>query len=58
LINEAISLLQETGSVEYAKNLAEKLMKEAWDELNQSLPESNAKYFLKLICQFVTKRSQ
>jgi len=40
LISEAISLLQETESVEYAKRLAEKLMKEAWEELDKCLPES------------------
>jgi len=40
LINEAIALLQETGSVEYSKRLSEKLMKEAWEELDKCLPES------------------
>lgn len=49
--------MHETNSIFYAKEFADRLMNEAWEELDQCLPESDAKYHLKLICEFVTKRS-
>lgn len=57
LIKEAIGILEESGSIAYAKKFADNLMKEAWEILDTCLPESEAKYSLKLICEYVTKRS-
>ncbi|KAL4448787.1 hypothetical protein ABPG74_012876 [Tetrahymena malaccensis] len=56
IVDEAIEIMQQSGSVKYAKHLANQIMEQAWEELDKSLPESESKYKLKLICQFILKR--
>ncbi|EAS02845.2 polyprenyl synthetase protein (macronuclear) [Tetrahymena thermophila SB210] len=56
LVDEAIEIMQQSGSIQYAKELASQIMEQAWQELDKSLPESESKYKLKLICQFILKR--
>ena len=43
LLKEAIKILIDNGSVEYARNRAAKMMEEAWKELDPVIPESKAK---------------
>ena len=43
LLIEAIEILKQNGSVEYAKERAAKMMGDAWQELSPKIPESKAK---------------
>ncbi len=56
IIKEAINILIEYKAVEYAKNFASKLIKEAWNSVNQVLPESNAKNYLKSLTNYLITR--
>ena len=49
--------MRDAGSIEYAQNLAARLTKEAWENLKECLPESEAKQNLRLVCEFVVKRT-
>jgi len=43
LRNEAIKIIKKYDSIEYAKQKARNLVKEAWDEVDEMLPKSKAK---------------
>lgn len=57
VIEEAIQLLKKTGSIEYAQQVADRLVKEAWNEVADILPNRQAKWYLKALSEFFTKRS-
>ncbi len=52
----AISLLENSGSLEYAKVVAEKIVLDAWKKLNRALPSSKAKSLLKEFADYVVER--
>jgi geranylgeranyl pyrophosphate synthase len=56
LRNEAIEIIKKYGSVEYAKEKARSLVKEAWDEIEKMLPESEAKKKLKAFAYYLIER--
>ncbi len=56
LVKEAISLIKKYNSIEYAKNLAQKLVKESWKEVEGLLPKSNAKKKLEALINYLIKR--
>ncbi len=56
LKREAIEILKECGAVEYAKNFAKKLITETWAEIDELLPESEAKKKLKAFVDFLVER--
>ena len=43
LLQEAIDILHESGSIKYAEDTANRMLKTAWDELEPNLPEGEAK---------------
>lgn len=43
LINEALQIIRESKSIEYCKVFSEDLIKASWKEIEQELPESEAK---------------
>ncbi|HVA82932.1 MAG TPA: polyprenyl synthetase family protein [Candidatus Aquilonibacter sp.] len=57
LIREAIAIIDKTNSKEYAKGVAEKIVKDAWAAVNKKIPESEAKSRLKQLAEFLIKRS-
>ncbi len=57
LIKEAIVILNKYGAIDYAKNLEEKLVKDAWKNVDKMLPDSNAKGILKSMTEFLINRS-
>jgi geranylgeranyl pyrophosphate synthase len=57
LIKEAIGILSKYGAHEYAKGLEEKLVKDAWKNVDAVLPGSAAKEKLKSLAEFLINRS-
>ena len=53
---EAISIIRKYGSIEYAKKYAHNLVKESWNEIDGSLPPSNAKEKLKAFASYLVER--
>lgn len=56
LRNEAIEIIKKTGAIEYAKNLAKKLIKDAWKEADAVLPKSKAKERLREFVNYLVER--
>lgn len=56
LIREAIELIKESGSIEYARSLSNQLVTRAWSELDDLLPDSEAKKNLKALAEFLVSR--
>lgn len=56
LISEAVRLIKKSGAVEYAKDFARDLVREAWEKLDGVLIESDAKIKLKGFADFVVER--
>jgi geranylgeranyl pyrophosphate synthase len=43
LLIEAIDILLNNGSIQYAKDRAERMMQDAWKDLDPAIPKSRAK---------------
>ena len=43
LIEEALRIIKESGALEYCKDLAEKMIEKSWKEVEEHIPESQAK---------------
>ena len=43
LIREAVSILEESGSIKYANDMAKDMVTQAWEELEVHLPENSDK---------------
>jgi len=56
LIDEAIEILKKYGSVEYAKSVASKIMKESWEEAEPLFEDSEAKNKLRRFVHFLIDR--
>jgi geranylgeranyl pyrophosphate synthase len=56
LIHEAIKILKDNGSIEYAKHRAADLLEEAWNELDQILPKSTPKTHLENLSKYLIDR--
>lgn len=56
LINEAIEIIKKYNSIEYAKEFAKKMVKEAWDEVDKLLKPSEAKEKLKAFAYYLIER--
>jgi geranylgeranyl pyrophosphate synthase len=56
LRNEAIGIIKECGSIEYAKEFASKIVKESWAEVDKLIPESEAKEKLKAFAGYLIER--
>ncbi|MDD5163652.1 MAG: polyprenyl synthetase family protein [Candidatus ainarchaeum sp.] len=56
VINEAIGIIKKNGSIEYAKEKAKTLVKNAWKKLSPVLKESNAKKTLKEFADYLIER--
>jgi len=56
LIKEAIDIMKETGSLEYAHGVAKKLVEDAWKNVEKHLPDGIAKEKLKLFADYLITR--
>jgi geranylgeranyl pyrophosphate synthase len=56
LRDEAIAIMKKYGSVDYSKEKARNMVKEAWDGINKILPESDAKEKLKAFAYYLIER--
>ena len=56
LIAEAISIMERYGAVEYAKEVARRLVREAWAEVDAWLRPSPAKEALRALARFLIER--
>lgn len=54
--NETIEIIKKYGSIEYAKEKAKAMVKEAWDGIEKILPESDAKEKLKAFAYYLIER--
>jgi geranylgeranyl diphosphate synthase type I len=56
LIDEAISIMEKYGSIDYAKKFARKIVEESWIEAEELIPSSNAKEKLNAFAKFLIER--
>ncbi len=56
MIKEAIGILEKHDAVNYAKNLARKMLKEAWNDAEKVLDESEAKRTLGSFMEYLIER--
>jgi len=56
MIKEAIGILEKYNAVNYAKNLARKMLKEAWKDAEKVLDESEAKKTLESFMEYLIER--
>jgi len=56
LRDEAIAIMKKYGAIEYAKERAKKLVKDAWGDIEKMLPESDAKKKLKAFAYYLIER--
>lgn len=57
LIDEALAILKKYNAAEYTTNLQEKLIKDAWKNVDTLLADSDAKKTLKSLTEFLINRS-
>lgn len=57
LIKEAIAIITKYDSKEYATKIAIDLVKNAWDDIDKSIPDSDAKSKIKELTEFLIDRS-
>ena len=56
-IREAIKIIEETGSIDYARTYARKMVENAWKKFEGVLKDSEAKKKLKLFADYLIERS-
>ncbi|MEM0149418.1 MAG: polyprenyl synthetase family protein [Candidatus Micrarchaeaceae archaeon] len=56
-IDEAIELISKSGAIEHSRELQEKIIKDAWNNVDKRLPDSDAKNHLKALAEFLINRT-
>ena len=56
LVLEAIQLVRKTDSIKYAKSVAKRIVKDAWDDFKPFLKESEAKAMLECFAEYMIER--
>lgn len=57
LINEAINILRNSGSLKYAKEMGCRLIKEAWEDVKNDLPDNIGKEKIRLLAEYIMSRN-
>lgn len=57
LLKEAIQIMIDNGSIKYAEQKAQNLMRKAWDDVEVFLPEGEGKKNLEALSTFLIDRS-
>ncbi|MDO8647209.1 MAG: polyprenyl synthetase family protein, partial [Candidatus Diapherotrites archaeon] len=55
-IDEAIAIIKKYKTIEYAREKANKIVKDAWAKVDKALPESKAKGIMKDFADFMVDR--
>ncbi len=58
LIDEAVTLIKKTGSIEYSRGVAEDLITQAWEGIKEFVPNGKPKAYLKAFSKYVVKRKK
>lgn len=56
IIKEAVNIIKSSGAIEYAKEVARNLVKDAWEKIDKILESSQAKNKLKMLSDFIVER--
>ena len=56
LRNEAISIMEKYGAIEYVKRFGQKIVRESWAEVDRLLPRSDAKEKLRAFANYLIER--
>jgi geranylgeranyl pyrophosphate synthase len=56
LRDEAINIIRDYGSIEYAKNYAQRIVSESWKDVDEVLSSSQAKEKLKAFADYLIER--
>jgi len=56
VIDEAIEIIKKYKTIEYAREKADQIVKDAWEKVDKALPENNAKGILKDFADFMVDR--
>jgi len=56
LIKEAIAIIKDAGSIEYAHQVAKKLVQDAWNSVAPKLPDNAAKEKLRIFADYLINR--
>jgi geranylgeranyl diphosphate synthase type I len=56
LIDEAIGIIKHSGAIEYAKEFARKMVREAWKDVEPMLPDNEHKEKIKAFADFAVER--
>jgi geranylgeranyl pyrophosphate synthase len=56
LRDEAISIMEKYGSIDYVKRLAESMVNQSWSEVEKLLPPSGARQKLVAFAEFLIER--
>jgi len=57
IIEEAISIIKESGAIKLSRDTANKMVLESWNEIDNEIKESEAKLYLKAFSEFLIKRN-
>ena len=57
LIAEGIEIIKESGSIKYAQEIANRIMKDAWEKMKNKLPESEAKSKIEAFTYYLINRN-
>lgn len=55
-ISEAIAIMQDTGSIDYAKKRAVEIVRDAWKDAEKTLPDTEGKKKLKALADYLIER--
>lgn len=55
-IQEAVAILRQSGAIEHAKRLTDRIVRDAWSSLDDVLPDSEAKERLRMLADFLVQR--
>lgn len=56
LKRKAIEIMQKYGAIEYAKEVASRLVKESWSAVDDVIPDSDVKEKVKMLVEYLIKR--
>jgi geranylgeranyl pyrophosphate synthase len=56
IINEAIEIIKQSGSIEYASKMAKDIIRSAWANIAPLLPENVAKKKLEVFTNYLVER--
>ncbi len=56
-MREAIQIIKENGSIEYARDIAKKMLEVGWKDVNDVLPSNKGKENLKELSEYLINRN-